>query len=39
MYKPHFFNENSAQKELYKRVSKKWTQMKTRVKRNDFESK
>ena len=38
MYKTHFLNGNSAQKELYKRFSNKLTKMKTRAKRNYFES-
>ena len=38
MYKTHFLNGNSAQKELYKRFLNKLTKMKTRGKRNYFES-
>ena len=38
MDKTHFLNEISAQKKLYKRFSNKLTKMKTRVKRNYFES-
>ena len=38
MYKTHFLNENSAQKELYKRFLNKLTKMKTRAKRKYFES-
>ena len=38
MYKTYFLNGNSAQKELYERISNKLTKMKTRAKRNYFES-
>ena len=38
MFKTHFLNKNSAQKELYKHFLNKLTKMKTRAKRNYFEN-
>ena len=38
MYKTHFLNGNSAQKELYKHFSNKLTKIKTISKRSYFES-